>query len=55
MASRKTTAYPDDTDYVVALSVFDAWTPVGMLYTTADGSVHIDGNVYDDWYIRLMK
>ena len=47
--------YPDDTDYVVALSVFDAWTPVGMLYTTADGSVHIDGNVYDDWYIRLMK
>ncbi len=47
--------YPDGTDYVVALSVYDAWTPAGMLYTTASGSVHINGNVYDDWYIRLMK
>lgn len=47
--------YPDGTDYVVALSVYDAWTPAGMLYTTASGKVHIDGNVYDDWYIRLMK
>ncbi len=47
--------YPDNTDYVVAASVYDAWTPVGMLYTTVSDSVTIDGNVYDDWYIRLTK
>ncbi|MEA4896545.1 MAG: hypothetical protein VB064_14980 [Oscillospiraceae bacterium] len=47
--------YPDNTDYVVALSVFDVWTPVGMLYTTASDCVSISGSVYDDWYIRLTK
>lgn len=47
--------YPDGTDYVVALSVYDVWTPVGMLYTTVSDSVAIEGNVYDDWYIRLTE
>ncbi len=47
--------YPDNTDYVVGLSVYDVWTPVGMLYTTASDRVAINGNVYDDWYIRLTK
>jgi len=47
--------YPDNTDYVVGLSVYDVWTPVGMLYTTANDFVAINGNVYDDWYIRLTK
>lgn len=47
--------YPDNTNYVVGLSVFDVWTPAGMLYTTASDYVVINGNVYDDWYIRLTK
>ncbi|MEL7657879.1 MAG: hypothetical protein AAGU75_18450, partial [Bacillota bacterium] len=45
--------YPDGTDYVVSLSIYDVWTPMGMLYTTASDRVRIEGNVYDDWYIRL--
>lgn len=44
--------YPD-TDYTVAVAVFDAWTPGGMLYTTLEDTVKIRGTMYDDWYIRV--
>ncbi len=47
--------YPDDEDYTVPVAVFDAWTPGGMLYATVSDSVHIDGSVFDDWYIRVTE
>lgn len=47
--------YPDGTKYLVALSVLDVWTPVGMLCATTRDYVLINGTVYDDWYIRLTK
>ena len=43
--------YPD-TEYAVPLAVFDAWTPGGMLFASVSDSVNIDGDMYDDWYIR---
>lgn len=43
--------YPD-TEYAVPLAVFDAWTPGGMLYASVRDSITIEGNMYDDWYIR---
>ncbi len=45
--------YPD-TDYTVAVAVFDAWTPGGMLYASAKDTVKIRGTMYDDWYIRVI-
>lgn len=47
--------YPDNEDYTVPVAVFDAWTPGGMLYATVSDSVHIDGSVFDDWYIRVTE
>lgn len=47
--------YPDSSDYTVPLAVFDAWTPGGQLYTTVSDTIKIDGNVYQDWYIRVTK
>jgi len=47
--------YPDETYYVVPLAVFDVWTPCGMLYTTVDDRIYINGNVYDDWYIHTIE
>lgn len=47
--------YPDNTDYPVPLAVFDAWTPAGQLYATVSDHVRIDGNVYNDWYIRVTQ
>lgn len=45
--------YPD-TDYTVAVAVFDAWTPGGMLYATVEDTVKIVGNMYEDWYIHRI-
>ncbi|MEM5816696.1 MAG: hypothetical protein AAGU16_02370, partial [Desulfitobacterium hafniense] len=47
--------YPDETDYPVPLAVFDAWTPGGQLYTSVSDYVRIDGNMYQDGYIRLTQ
>lgn len=47
--------YPDGTDYPVPLAVFDAWTPAGQLYATVSDYVHIDGNMYQDGYIRITQ
>lgn len=44
--------FPDG-DYTVPVAVFDAWTPGGMLYLTAEDTIKIKGSVYDDWYIRV--
>lgn len=43
--------YPDG-PYEVSAVVFDVWTPGGMLYVSTRDSVTIDGDMYDDWYIR---
>ena len=47
--------YPDDVQYVVNATVFDAWTPAGMLYTTVEDKMLIFLSVLDDWYIRLEE
>ena len=44
--------YPDNTDYTVWTMVRDMWTPVGELKQSCTDTLKIDGNVYDDWYIR---
>lgn len=47
--------YPDDTEYIVPLAVFDAWTPGGQLYATVTDSIRIAGGAaLDDWYIRRL-
>lgn len=43
--------FPDG-PYAVSVAVFDVWTPGGMLYASVSDSVTIDGDMYDDWYIR---
>lgn len=45
--------YPEG-EYIVPVAVFDAWTPGGQLYTTAEDSVSIYGDLFDDWYIRVI-
>jgi len=47
--------FPDETDYVVPLDVMDAWTPGGELYATVSDFITIDGDMYDDGYIRILK
>ena len=44
--------YPDNTKYTLWTTVRDMWTPVGELKQACTDELHIDGNVYDDWYIR---
>ncbi len=44
--------YPDNTDYTVWTMVRDMWTPVGELKQSCTDTLKINGNVYDDWYIR---
>lgn len=45
--------YPDKTDYPVYIDILSCWTPAGQLtYSRAETDIEIDGNVYDDWYIR---
>lgn len=47
--------YPDYTWYTVAVAIFDVWTPCGMLYATESDQVYINGDVYDDWMIRIIE
>lgn len=45
--------YPD-TEYVLWTMVRDMWTPVGELKQSCTDTLQIQGNLYDDWYIREM-
>lgn len=47
--------YPDETDFPVPITVADAWTPGGQLHASVSDKVVINGSVYDDWYIRLLR
>lgn len=42
--------YPDG-EYNIQVFMFDCWTPVGMLWDCRKYTVHIDGTMYDDWYV----
>lgn len=42
--------YPDG-EYNIQVFMFDCWTPVGMLWDCRKYTVHIDGSMYDDWYV----
>jgi hypothetical protein len=42
--------YPNGT-YTVYTWLTDAWTPAGMLSMNLNGSVNIQGAVFDDWHI----
>ncbi len=42
--------YPDG-EYNVQVFMFDCWTPVGMLWDCQKYTVHINGTMYDDWYV----
>ncbi len=42
--------YPDG-EYEIAVFLFDSWTPVGQLWDYRVYTIHIDGTLYDDWYI----
>jgi len=42
--------YPNGT-YNVYTYLLDAWTPDGMLSMNLNGSVNIQGSVFDDWHI----
>ncbi len=42
--------YPDG-EYKIVVFLYEYWTPAGMLWDYAEYTVHINGTVYDDWYI----
>ena len=46
--------YPNGT-YNVYTYLIDAWTPDGMLSMNLNGSVNIQGSVFDDWHIAPKK
>lgn len=46
--------YPNGT-YTVYTWLIDAWTPDGMLSMNLNGSVNIQGSVFDDWHIAPKK
>lgn len=46
--------YPTATKYPVPVAVFDVWTPAGQLYTSVSDYVDVSGDMYDDWYIRVI-
>lgn len=47
--------YPDNKPYTVWVTLRDMWTPVGELKQACSDGITINGNVYDDWYIREVK
>ena len=47
--------FPDNSKYWVRAYVFDVWTPGGMLYTSADAFVDINGDCYDDWTVTQVN
>jgi hypothetical protein len=47
--------FPDEKKYTVPLEVMDSWTPGGQLCATVSSSIVINGNMYSDGYIRVLK
>ncbi|SFR77827.1 hypothetical protein [Anaeromicropila populeti] len=47
-----TPIYFPDGDYNVYVEAFDAWTPSGMLCNIGEGSIKMEGNLWDDWYVK---
>ena len=43
--------YPDG-EYSIKYSVYDLWTPAGMLTSTTYAMVGIEGSIYDDYYTQ---
>jgi len=43
--------YPDG-EYSIKYSVYDLWTPAGMLTSTTYAMVGIEGSMYDDYYTQ---
>ncbi len=46
--------YPDER-YEVYSTIFDAWTPAGMLYKNESDYVEIKGDLWKDWHIAPLK
>lgn len=48
--------FPDNTVYSITVYGSDMWTPAGELKTTtSSNNITINGNVYDDWYVRPLR
>ena len=42
-----------DGDYMIAVTVTQLWTPVGMISATRiSNAIELEGSLYDDWYIH---
>ncbi len=46
--------FPDDI-YTSYVKVYDAWTPAGMLAANGTASLHVEGNLFEDWHIAPQK
>jgi hypothetical protein len=46
--------FPDGA-YNVYTYLYDAWTPVGMLSANVNGTITVQGSVYDDWQISKLR
>ncbi len=45
--------YMADGDYMIAVTVTQLWTPVGMISATRiSNAIELEGSLYDDWYIH---
>lgn len=42
--------YPDNSEYNIEIVMFDYWTPAGQIYDHETYRLHIDGDLYDNWY-----
>ena len=45
--------YMADGNYMIAVTVTQLWTPVGMISATRiSNAIELEGSLYDDWYIH---
>jgi hypothetical protein len=51
----KTPVWFPDGEYTVNYSIFDVWTPAGELTASNYAMIMIDGNMYDDSYVKPLK
>lgn len=47
--------YKDNTNYIVNAEIIDVWTPTGMLRVNLNDRIMIDGSLFDDRHIAIMK
>lgn len=47
--------YPDETNYIINTEIIDVWTPVGMLKVNLNDRIMINGNLFQDRHIAIMK